>query len=235
MTAPVTDQQIQEARSALSAMMTNVGSHMDHTLQTRAQSLHANNTVINKQMKDLEDSTRGLKKETDKLERVALEAQRKLKEVGNVQNWAEVMEREFLILEETVRLADESEGEEDFGPCRVCGVPVEVEEMEDGEGDGGLLLWCRKCEGEFHWECVGLEAGSVGSEWLCAECDTGETYLGSVRKMVQAESGGVGAGMSSDVVENRDTNPTAASDGDVDMGGMENSDMEGKGRGDASK
>ena len=38
---------------------------------------------------------------------MAEDARGKLKEVGDVQNWAEVMERELLVLEETVRIVEE--------------------------------------------------------------------------------------------------------------------------------
>lgn len=159
--------------------------------------MHANNTVLNKQIHDLEDSTKALAKEADKLKKVADDAARKLKEVGNVQNWAEVMEREFLILGETVRLANESDAESDYGPCRVCGKRVE----ESGED----LLWCRGCEGEFHLPCVGLES-VPRDDWFCAECEHQGTYLQSVGKSDTVEQ-------SKNVVN-----------GDVEMGGVENTE-----------
>jgi hypothetical protein len=185
-----TDRQIAEARAALEASMHNIGSHLDSTLKSRAQNLHANNAAVDKQIADLQNSTRLLAKETDKLKKIADDAARKLKEVGDVQNWAEVMEREFLILEETVRLADLSE-EEDYGPCRVCGCRVEE--------SGDELLWCRGCEGEFHTPCVGLE-GVPHGEWYCAECEQQGTYLQSVN------TGGDGH--------------VTINGGDVEMGGM---------------
>jgi GCN5-like protein 1 (GCN5L1)/PHD-finger len=151
--------------------MHNIGSHLDSTLKSRAANLHANNTVLEKQLTELQSGTKALAKETDKLKKIADDAAKKLKELGNVQNWAEVMEREMLILEETVRLANESE-EEDYGPCRVCGKMVE----ESGDD----LLWCRACDGEFHPPCVGLE-GVPNGEWLCAECQQQGTYLQSVK------------------------------------------------------
>ena len=159
--------------------------------------------MLDKQIDELKDSTKALSKETDKLKKVADDAARKLKEIGNVQNWAEVMEREFLILEETVRLANESEGEEDYGPCRVCGRRVE----ESGDD----LLWCRGCDGEFHPGCVGLE-GVPRGEWHCAECEHQGTYLGNVRPADEVEH-----------------NHRAVNGGDVEMGGMENGEK-GKGR-----
>lgn len=64
-----------------------------------------------------------MRKENDKLGKVAAEGSRKIKELGNVQNWAEMLERDFLVLGEFVRLVDggsesgsswtDSEGEEE--------------------------------------------------------------------------------------------------------------------------
>ena len=39
------------------------------------------------------------------------EAGEKLKEVGDVQNWAEMLERDMLVLEETMEIAEEEEGQ----------------------------------------------------------------------------------------------------------------------------
>jgi hypothetical protein len=212
--------------------MHNVGSHMDSSLKSRAQNLHANNAVLDKQISELQASTKALSKEGDKLKKIADDAAWKLKEVGNVQNWAEVMEREFLILEETVRLADASD-EEDYGPCRVCGKQVE----ESGDD----LLWCRQCDGEFHPPCVGLE-GVPRGEWWCAECETGETYLSSVKaagdgKMVddtedgqQMVNGNSRDAEGSKLTWNLEHEQQATNSSDVEMGGMEGHVEKGKGR-----
>ena len=213
--------------------MHNIGSHMDSTLKSRAQNLHANNTVLDKQISELQNSTKVLSKETDKLKKIADDATRKLKEVGNVQNWAEVMEREFLILEETVRLADASD-EEDYGPCRICGKQVE----ESGDD----LLWCRGCDGEFHPPCVGLE-GIPRGEWRCAECETGETYLSNVKAAPEdVKMDGVAAHeqlTSNDMAPDAENVAYAANleyeqhvpnSGDVEMGGMDDRENKGKGK-----
>jgi hypothetical protein len=102
--SPETLRQIAEARAALEASMNNIGSSLDHTLRSRAQNLHANSAQLTRQEKDVVRATEGLRKETDKLKKVAEEGQRKVKELGNVQNWAEMLERDFLLLEETLRL-----------------------------------------------------------------------------------------------------------------------------------
>lgn len=86
--------------------------------------LHANAAALSKQEKDVIRGTEGLRKENDKLEKLARDTERKVKEIGNVQNWAEVLERDFLVLEETMRLVRKgsrsgSDGSED-GSCSEC-------------------------------------------------------------------------------------------------------------------
>ncbi|KAI0194889.1 hypothetical protein EV127DRAFT_313927, partial [Xylaria flabelliformis] len=92
---------VAEARAALVASMSNM---LDSELQSRASVLHANAAVISRQEQDVTRATEALRKENDKLAKVAKDAGRKIKELGNVQNWAEVLERDFLVLEETMRL-----------------------------------------------------------------------------------------------------------------------------------
>ncbi|KAI0161489.1 hypothetical protein GGR57DRAFT_454965 [Xylariaceae sp. FL1272] len=92
---------IAEARAALVASMSNM---LDTELQSRASLLHSNAAALSRQERDVIKATEALRKENDKLAKVAQDAGRKIKELGNVQNWAEVVERDFLVLEETVRL-----------------------------------------------------------------------------------------------------------------------------------
>jgi hypothetical protein len=87
--------------------MQNIGNSLTHDLKSRAQNLHANSAQLDKQMKDVEKGTQALKKENEKLGKLAKEGDKKMKELGNVQNWAEMLERDFLLLEETLRLARE--------------------------------------------------------------------------------------------------------------------------------
>lgn len=93
---------VAEARAALVATMANL---VDTELQARASLLHANAAALARQERDVARATDGLRRETDKLAKVARDAGRNIKETGNVQNWAEVLERDFLVLEETLRLA----------------------------------------------------------------------------------------------------------------------------------
>ncbi|KAI8158918.1 hypothetical protein K4K49_006821 [Colletotrichum sp. SAR 10_70] len=105
-TLPSEDQQqhISEARAAVVA---SIGNMLDGELQTRARMLHSNAAALDKQERDVVKATDALRKENDKLAKFTVDAARRVKELGNVQNWAEVLERDFLVLEETFRLVRE--------------------------------------------------------------------------------------------------------------------------------
>ncbi|KAI1426335.1 hypothetical protein F5Y12DRAFT_292654 [Xylaria sp. FL1777] len=131
---------IAEARAALIASMSNM---LDSELQSRASVLHANATVLSRQEQDVARATEALRKENDKLAKVAKDAGRKIKELGNVQNWAEVLERDFLVLEETMRLVrdggaesdDDGSSGSDYSGSSWSG----SESEQEGEG-GGIRL-----------------------------------------------------------------------------------------------
>ncbi|KAI0436912.1 hypothetical protein F4803DRAFT_556538 [Xylaria telfairii] len=131
---------VAEARAALVASMSNM---LDSELQSRASVLHANATVLSRQEQDVARATEALRKENDKLAKVAKDAGRKIKELGNVQNWAEVLERDFLVLEETMRLVRNGGADSDDGDsCSECSGSYwsGSESEQDGEGDGGGTL-----------------------------------------------------------------------------------------------
>lgn len=86
--------------------MNSVGQSATASIQERAHTLHGNSQQLGKQEKELAKATEGLRKESMRLEKVVKEGGRRVKELGNVQNWAEVLERDFLVLGETLRLAD---------------------------------------------------------------------------------------------------------------------------------
>ncbi|KPM35242.1 hypothetical protein AK830_g11328, partial [Neonectria ditissima] len=74
-----------------------------------------------------------LRREREKLAREADVAARRVKELGNVQNWAEVLERDFLVLEETVRLANRSDGGSSSCSCSNCGSGSSVASDDEAE------------------------------------------------------------------------------------------------------
>ncbi|KAH7155337.1 hypothetical protein B0J13DRAFT_618794 [Dactylonectria estremocensis] len=132
-----TQRHVAEARAAVVATMENM---MDSELQWRASTLHANATQLGRQAADVEKATDGLRREREKLGREADAAAKRLKELGNVQNWAEVLERDFLVLEETVRLAN-GEGSSCCS-CSDCGSGSEsgsVMSDDDRRGNGDRM------------------------------------------------------------------------------------------------
>lgn len=135
-----TQRHIAEARAAVVASMGNM---LDTELQGRAAILHDNAAALDKQERDVVAATEALWREREKLAREADGAARKLREVGNVQNWAEVLERQFLVLEETVRLAGGSGGSDDSRSwsgsgsdcsCSDCGKTLDGD-VENGRVD----------------------------------------------------------------------------------------------------
>lgn len=98
--------QIAQARDALVA---SLGNALDTELQSRASLLHSNQRAIEKQERDVGRALEELRKEDEKLMKVLNEGSRKVKELGDVQNWAERLERDFLVVEETMRLVHEGD------------------------------------------------------------------------------------------------------------------------------
>jgi DNA anti-recombination protein RmuC len=98
-----------EARTAFVASLTSVGTNLDADMRARAATLHENNASLAKQEDDLKKTTQSLAKQTTELEKMAEQASQSLKEVGDLQNFAEMMERDLLILEETLDLAEEED------------------------------------------------------------------------------------------------------------------------------
>ncbi|SPQ20440.1 5f3a49b5-d140-44c9-9267-a1fd53174c4d [Thermothielavioides terrestris] len=97
---PPTSELITQARTAVLA---SIGNLLDRELTTRAAQLHVNHAAIGRQEREVARATAGLRRENERLGRLAEAHARRVKEIGDVQNWAEMLEREFLILEETVR------------------------------------------------------------------------------------------------------------------------------------
>ncbi|KAG9185778.1 hypothetical protein G6011_07109 [Alternaria panax] len=96
-----------EARAAVTASLTSVGASVDNEMRTRTADLHANSAAISKQERELAKQTAALAKQTAEWDKLLQAGTKKLNEVGDIQNWAEMIERDLLVLEETVRLADD--------------------------------------------------------------------------------------------------------------------------------
>jgi Skp family chaperone for outer membrane proteins len=103
---PETTRAQTEARAAVLATLSSAGASHASNLQTRAADLHANSAAIDKQQKDLAQARKGLAGETAKLEKEVDKALKGMRDFGDVQNWAEMLERDFMVLEETMRLVE---------------------------------------------------------------------------------------------------------------------------------
>ncbi|KAK9387221.1 hypothetical protein V1515DRAFT_602205 [Lipomyces mesembrius] len=86
--------------------------YVDRDLRQRITSVHANAKLISAQSKHIRGQTFALVKETRKWEETAGKASAILKEAGDVQNWAEILEVELSALEETLRIVDGRENDE---------------------------------------------------------------------------------------------------------------------------
>jgi uncharacterized protein HemX len=95
-----------EARAAVLATLSSAGASYTSQLQTRAADLHANSAAIDKQQVELAKARKGLAGETAKLEKEVDKALKGMRDYGDVQNWAEMLERDFMVLEETMRLVE---------------------------------------------------------------------------------------------------------------------------------
>lgn len=95
-----------EARAAVTASLAAVGSSIDTEMRTRATDLHANSEAIKKQEKELAKQTVALSKQGAQWQKLADTSTKKLNEIGDIQNWAEMIERDLLVLEETLRLVE---------------------------------------------------------------------------------------------------------------------------------
>ena len=105
-----------EARAAVLASLNSAGQSYSSELQARATDLHSNAAVIDAQQAQLDKASKGLAGESRKLEREVDKALKGMREFGDVQNWAEMLERDFMVLEETMRLVEgEAEVERESG------------------------------------------------------------------------------------------------------------------------
>ncbi|PQE26442.1 GCN5-like 1 protein [Rutstroemia sp. NJR-2017a BBW] len=146
--SPESLRQLAQSRTFLQTTLQQILVPSERDLQVRAQTLHSNSAALSKQEDVLRKEIKGLGKENDKLQKVVREGQKKIMEVGNVQNWAEVLEREFAVLEEVDWLLGNGEGS-------VSGSGSEWSSDEEG---GDERHEEREGEGEAGREDVGVES-----------------------------------------------------------------------------
>lgn len=122
---PPDPQRTAEARAAFTAHLTSIGNSHVSALEQRVGDIHSNSLAISKQEDEIGKQAKKLADESKKHQKVADDAGAKLKELGDIQNWAEVLERDLLVLETAMKMG---EGEDDGW---------ETEDGEEGEEVGG--------------------------------------------------------------------------------------------------
>jgi hypothetical protein len=123
-----------EARAAVLASLESAGSVHAEEVQDRATDIHLQSKTIQTQERDLTKNTKALAKQSKLLQREADRGLKALKELGDAENWADVLERDFLVLEETMRLVDE----EKLGRGEAI---VELGQPVNGAKKGRSWLW----------------------------------------------------------------------------------------------
>ncbi|KAI9852445.1 MAG: hypothetical protein M1838_000765 [Thelocarpon superellum] len=127
------------ARAALTSSLSAVGGSISNEMQWRAASIHANAATLARQQAEVQKDGAALGKHNAALHKIADEGAAKIKEIGDVQNWAELLERDLLVLEETLRIVDGGTGgraEDGEGGKEEVNVDVDVDvDWSNGRGD----------------------------------------------------------------------------------------------------
>ncbi|KAL1973019.1 hypothetical protein VTN31DRAFT_6561 [Thermomyces dupontii] len=96
-----------EALAAFTASLHSIGTNLSAPLRTRAADIHANAQALAQQEERLARATADLARQNDQWQRQFVDETTKgLKEIGDLQNWAEMIERDLLVVEETIRLGE---------------------------------------------------------------------------------------------------------------------------------
>lgn len=135
-----------EAVSAFTASLHSLGANYTSDLVDRAKNLHGNSEALRAQEEQLARTTADLHKQNNEWGKVADEARNGLKEIGDVQNWAEMIERDLLVVEEMLGVVEEEDFERERERERGVDIGESDGEMDiDGQavngsqnGNGGL-------------------------------------------------------------------------------------------------
>jgi len=130
---PSDPQRTVEARAAFTAHLTSIGNSHISALEQRVSDIHSNSLNISKQEDEIEKQTKKLADESKKHQKVADDAGAKLKELGDIQNWAEVLERDLLVLETAMKMGEGEEEGEVVGEGRT---EVDCNGVAKGKGKG---------------------------------------------------------------------------------------------------
>ncbi|KAJ6073164.1 hypothetical protein N7467_011249 [Penicillium canescens] len=129
--SPTTDQHQKEALAAFTATLHSVGTNLEAPLRDRAANIQSNAAALERQEAELAENTQRLARQNQQWLGFADETRDGLKEIGDVQNWAELIERDLLALED---MMDSVEGR--GGSESDSGLDRGSEDGWDGDRDG---------------------------------------------------------------------------------------------------
>ncbi|KAJ5189182.1 GCN5-like 1 [Penicillium cf. griseofulvum] len=127
------DQRQKEALAAFTATLNSVGTNLEAPLRDRAANIQSNAVALERQEAELAENTQRLARQNQRWVGFADETREGLKEIGDVQNWAEMIERDLLALEDmmdNVERGHEEHGSEDDTDMELNG------DVENGNANG---------------------------------------------------------------------------------------------------
>ncbi|CAG7945288.1 unnamed protein product [Penicillium nalgiovense] len=129
------DQQQKEALAAFTATLHSVGTNLEAPLRDRAANIQSNAAVLERQEAELAGNTQRLARQNQQWVGFADETRDGLKEIGDVQNWAEMIERDLLALEDMMDVVERGHGSEN-GDEQGDGDAELNEDVENGYVNG---------------------------------------------------------------------------------------------------
>lgn len=110
-----TEDQQKEALAAFTATLHSVGTNLEAPLRDRAANIQSNAAALERQEADLAENTARLARQNEQWAGFADETRDGLKEIGDVQNWAEILERDLLALEDMMDDVEKKKSREEDG------------------------------------------------------------------------------------------------------------------------
>jgi len=96
-------------RKHLQSTINNLGTQFDGDLRDRITTIHQNAQNLEAQTRTLKNRTAALNKTTRQWSGVVESATSRLKEIGDVQNWVEMIEHDLSVIEETMVIVYDEE------------------------------------------------------------------------------------------------------------------------------
>lgn len=97
------------ARTAFLASLSSIGTQSLYPLEQRAADISAASTNIGNQQAAVAKQTAQLSRQADEYKKLAEEGARGLKEIGDVGNWADMLERDLAVLEDCLGIVEAGE------------------------------------------------------------------------------------------------------------------------------